>query len=321
MLRAPPPSSPERAGLGAGHPGAVDADSGGPGDPVGDLFDLDPVGFVAARNDLVKALRKAGDRDLAATVAELHRPSPAAWAVNQLSRSRNAELEALVRLGDALRDAQAEALEGADAQVLRQAGRARRDAVAALADAAVALLAERGPGAGAHAGEIVTTLEAASLDPRSGQAVLAGRLSSGLRPPSGLGDDGPAPTAPSHRRHPPPVLPDDPGPDAAVAERRERLERARRAVAEAEELADRRSADAATADDRLARQEAEVRAADDRAADLERALHAARAAAVAAARALTDARTAVVEAGAAAVDACERVTDARARVEALERER
>ncbi len=154
---------------------------------VDELYGLDPNDFVAARNDLVKRLKKAGDKALAAEVAKLKRPTPAAWAVNQLARRHRDDLEELVRLGEALRDAQDRALAGDDPGDMRQAGRARRDAVARLAERADRLLVERGGAPGAHAGDVTATLEAASLDAEAGAAVLAGRLATELEPPSGFG--------------------------------------------------------------------------------------------------------------------------------------
>ncbi len=152
-----------------------------------ELYGLDPADFVPARNDLVRRLRADGKRDLARRVADLRRPSPAAWAVNQLARRQRDALDELLRLGDTLRRAQTQTLAGADAALLRQAGRARREAVASLADSAIGLLTERGQG-GAHHTEIAATLEAASLDPQAGAEVAAGRLTSALEPPSGFGD-------------------------------------------------------------------------------------------------------------------------------------
>ena len=154
------------------------------------LYTLDPNDFVPARNELVRSLRSDGKRELAKAVGQLRRPTLAAWAVNQLTRRHRPELEGLLRLGDALRAAQTQTLAGADAADLRQAARTRRDAVAALADIATAFLSERGAGVGAHQGEIVATLEAASLDPQAAAEVAGGRLSSALEPPSGFGDFG-----------------------------------------------------------------------------------------------------------------------------------
>ena len=61
-----------------------------------ELYALDPGDFVTARNELVKRLKKAGDKQLAAEVGKLRRPSPAAWAVNQLARRHRSDLEELV---------------------------------------------------------------------------------------------------------------------------------------------------------------------------------------------------------------------------------
>ena len=152
-----------------------------------ELYALDPNDFVAARNDLAKRLRKEGDKGRAAEVAKLRRPTPAAWAVNQLVRRHRADVEELVGLGEALRNAQDRALAGDEPGDLRQVGRARRDAVARLGELADRLLVERGGSPGAHAGEVAATLEAASLDAEAGAAVLEGRLSTELEPPSGFG--------------------------------------------------------------------------------------------------------------------------------------
>ena len=68
-------------------------------DPVDDLYQRVPGEFVAARNQLVRELKKAGEKDRAAEVAKLRRPSVGAWAVNQLARRDRAELEELLRTG------------------------------------------------------------------------------------------------------------------------------------------------------------------------------------------------------------------------------
>lgn len=168
-------------------------------DAIDDLYGLAPGEFVAARNELVKQLKKKGDKEAAGTVAALRRPNAAAWAVNQLARRRRADLEQLIGLGAALREAQAEAMAGADADELRNAGRARREAVAALAGVAAAILAEDGSSPAAHLNAINATLEAATLDPEAGETVLQGRLTAELEPPSGFGAGGDAESVPRDR--------------------------------------------------------------------------------------------------------------------------
>ena len=235
---------------------------------VDELYGLDPNDFVAARNDLVKALKKSGDKAFAAEVAKLKRPTPAAWAVNQMARRRREELEELVRLGEALRGAQDRALAGDDPGDMRQAGRARRDAVARLAERADRLLVERGGVAGAHAGDVTATLEAASLDAEAGAAVLAGRLSTELEPPSGFGLFD-LTVAPAARAKPKPAPAEEPEAEAQ-AERDERArQEAEEAVAEARRRWEERTAQAKEAVARVAAGRQAVREAEAEIARLE----------------------------------------------------
>lgn len=266
---------------------------------VDGLYGLDPNDFVAARNDLVKRLKKEGDKALAAEVAKLKRPTPAAWAVNQLGRRHRHDLEELVRLGEALRDAQDRALAGDDPGDMRQAGRARRDAVARLADHADRLLVGRGGAAGAHAGEVTSTLEAASLDAEAGAAVLAGRLSTELEPPSGFGlfDLTVAP-APRPKAKPEPA-PAEPPPADERARRK-----AEEAVDEARHRWEERTAQAKAAVERVAtgrhavqEAEAEIARLEDALSDAQRRLRAAARDAELAEDAASRAEDAVAKAG------------------------
>jgi hypothetical protein len=246
---------------------------------VDGLYGLDPNDFVAARNDLVKGLKKGGDKALAAEVAKLKRPTPAAWAVNQLARRHRDELEELVRLGEVLRDAQDRALAGDDPGDMRQAGRGRRDAVARLAEQADRLLVERGGTAGAHGGEVTATLEAASLDAEAGATMLAGRLSTELEPPSGFGlfDLTMAPAArPKPKPAPAPEAPEAPEVDErARREAEEAVEEARgrweAQVAKAKEAVERVSASRKA----VREAEAEISRLEDALSDAQRRLRAA----------------------------------------------
>jgi hypothetical protein len=280
---------------------------------VDELYGLDPNDFVAARNDLVKRLKKEGDKALAAEVAKFKRPTPAAWAVNQLARSHHDELEELVRLGEALRDAQDRALAGDDPGDMRQAGRARRDAVARLADQADRLLVGRGGAAGAHAGDVTATLEAASLDAEAGAAVLAGRLSTELEPPSGFGVfDMTAAAAP--RPKPKPAPAEEPEAD-------DRQERARRQAEEAVDEARRRweaqVAKAKEVVEKVAGTRKAVRAAEADIARLEDALSDARRRLRAAARDAELAEDAASRAEDTVDRAAERLRDAERRLREL----
>ncbi|MBA2280587.1 MAG: hypothetical protein H0W25_05030, partial [Acidimicrobiia bacterium] len=51
-----------------------------------DLYTVEPGTFIAARHARVKELKAAGQKQDAAVVAKLRRPTPGAWALNQVAR-------------------------------------------------------------------------------------------------------------------------------------------------------------------------------------------------------------------------------------------
>ncbi len=148
-------------------------------DPVAQAADLLyglPLGeFTDARNAAAKELRDRGLRDEADAVKALAKPSVAAWAVNQLTRRRHADLDEFLDASVAARDAQ---LSGsADA---RDAVQHQRRALETLVRAAREEL-------GGEASESVLTrirqtLEAAAVDDAAAEAVRAGRLDKELEP-------------------------------------------------------------------------------------------------------------------------------------------
>jgi hypothetical protein len=137
-------------------------------DPAADLYGLDLAEFIPARDALVKKLRAGGDRDGAAAVKKLGKPTRAAWAVNRLVRDRPDEIAALVEAGEALSSAQEQLLDGAEAEVLRGAAVAAR----ALVDA----LAAEAPVDGAARDKVRATLHAATVDAEVRAEVAAGRV-------------------------------------------------------------------------------------------------------------------------------------------------
>lgn len=145
-----------------------------------DLYGVPPAEFTAARTAAVRAARAAGDKDLAAAVGSLRKPSAAAGAVNLLVRSRPEDLGRLLDLGVRLREAQA-ALAGADLRALHAE---QQRAVPEVVDAALGL----GAGGGAAVrGQVEATLRAAMGDPGAAAAVATGLLvrdlfSSGFEP-------------------------------------------------------------------------------------------------------------------------------------------
>ncbi|MDQ3824053.1 MAG: hypothetical protein M3321_12520, partial [Actinomycetota bacterium] len=77
-----------------------------------DLYGRPLAEFTAARNDLAKRLKKAGQADEAARVGALGKPTVSAWAVNQLARRQADRVSELLDAGGALVDAQRGALAG-----------------------------------------------------------------------------------------------------------------------------------------------------------------------------------------------------------------
>lgn len=305
-------------------------------DVAQELYGLPLAEFVPTRDARAAELRKSGDRDLGRAVGTLRRPTTAAWAVNLLTRAQGDELDQLVTLGAALREAQ-DALDGDE---LRELNRTRHRLVAALRAQVERLAA----GAGQRLSEPVArqveaTLHAVMADDAAAAAVRTGLLvreleSTGLEPvdvagavalpdvvaiPTGRVDSGPresgarSSAAPRGGRS----TARDSGADArAAAERRreeelaaaraaaraehERAE-AQRAAAEDEMREARRAADELAARDadsaaRLERLRQQVEAAEEDRARLAQDLAAARADAEAAGERLEAARAAADEA-------------------------
>src|SRR6266508_3275581 len=88
------------------------------------LYSVDLAEFVPERTRLVKELRAEGRRAEAQQVAELRKPTTAAWAVNQLARKHRRDVDLLLDAGHRLREAQAEVLRTRKAGEFEREGRA-----------------------------------------------------------------------------------------------------------------------------------------------------------------------------------------------------
>jgi hypothetical protein len=148
-----------------------------------ELYGLPLERFVPERGALSRSLRDAGDREQAARVAKLRKPSLAAWAVNQLMRTQRRAIEELFKAGDDAQRAQAELLGGhGDAESLRDASRRERAAVDELLQAARGLLSSGGHELSPTMLErVADTLHAAALDTEARERAAAGRLERELR--------------------------------------------------------------------------------------------------------------------------------------------
>jgi len=143
--------------------------------PDDELFALPLEEFIAGRDKLAKELRKS-DKEAAAVLAKLPKPTPAAWAANQIAREEPDLIATLLDAGAALRAAQDAALAGGGAENLRTATQAERRAVDDVMRVAVKLKPAGKPLSRAMADRLRTTLHAAAGDPDLRAALSAGRL-------------------------------------------------------------------------------------------------------------------------------------------------
>ena len=141
-----------------------------------ELYGLALPEFTPARDARAKAL-KAGDADLARQVKALKKPSTAAWVVNLLVRREAEQVEQVLAVGTALREAQA-AMSGEE---LRTLTRQRRQLTAAVTTQARRVAAAEGVKVTTSVAEQVeATLTAAMVDEGCAAAVRSGLLVTGL---------------------------------------------------------------------------------------------------------------------------------------------
>ncbi len=139
------------------------------------LYGLPLEEFTSARNAAAKELRARGMQAEADEVKTLAKPTVAAWAVNQLTRRRHADLDEFLEAAAAAREAQLGGGGDVRSEIKRQ-----REALAKLVRAAREEL-------GSDASEAVTgrirqTLEAAAVDDQAAEELRRGRLARELEP-------------------------------------------------------------------------------------------------------------------------------------------
>ncbi len=139
-----------------------------------ELYGLPGDEFVAARDLLARSLAKDQQRDEAAVIKKLRRPTRSAEVLNHLARREPKAITRLTGAGDALRKAlEAGKREGVDA--------ARRDISSAVEELLESARAE-GPSEQALA-EVATSLQAAAADTEAGERLREGCLERPLDPP------------------------------------------------------------------------------------------------------------------------------------------
>jgi hypothetical protein len=147
-----------------------------------DLYALPLADFTPARDALVKEHK--ADKALAASIKGLRKASAAAWVVNLLVRRDPDQVDQVLAVGAALREAQ----ENLDATQLREFTKQRRQLTATVTTAARRMAREEGVRTTESVAEQVeATLTAAMLEPDAARAVRSGLLVTSLSA-TGLGD-------------------------------------------------------------------------------------------------------------------------------------
>jgi hypothetical protein len=180
------------------------------------LYSAPLASFVAERKRLAAALRAAGDDHAARELAQRHRPTASAWAVNQLYWHARDVFDALLATAGRLRKGD-----------LGATG-AHRDALAELRKRAAAMLRDAGHAATATTLQRVTGTLSAIAAAGGFDPDPPGALSADREPP---GFDAFVPSAREHRPQPAAAASRATGGGAAAAER------ARVAAARAEDRA------------------------------------------------------------------------------------
>jgi len=223
-----------------------------------ELYALPLGDFIAARTGRAKQARADGEKNLAAQIGKLTKPTTSAWAVNTLGRQAPAELDRALDLGAALRAAQ-ESLDGAE---LRELTRQRQALIGELVRRTRAEASDAGhPISEAVAAEVEQTLRAAMADEQAAAAVRSHQLTTAMTA-SGAGQlhsSPPAHTAPSTTARAAKAAAADPD------EARRQLEEARAGAAAAGRLV-------TAAEKELQSQQERVDDAADRRADLRAAI-------------------------------------------------
>jgi len=242
-----------------------------------ELYGLGLAEFTPARDARAKALKGT---DLGKQVKALRKPSTAAWVVNLLVRHETEQVDQVLAVGAALREAQA-AMSGDE---LRALTRQRRQLTAAVTTQARGVAKERGlKVTAAVADQIEATLTAAMVDEGCAAAVRSGLLvaaltatgvddvdlASAVAAPEALGFQATARDAEPAARPDLHVVPDPDADAKALAAARELLEAAQEEVESAQGGLDETAASVAELEARALQLQGEMDELRRRLAELE----------------------------------------------------
>jgi len=149
---------------------------------VAELYGGDPDVFTERRKALVAAAKEAGDREAAAAIGALRKPTRAAWVVNRLARADPSAAGRMAALAAELRAAE----QARDGRRLRELSAERGALIDGLVGRALAGGGAGAAGAGGAAeapeasaslrAEVTATLTAALADPETAALFAAGTL-------------------------------------------------------------------------------------------------------------------------------------------------
>jgi hypothetical protein len=165
-------------------------------DGLDELYGAPLADFVKVRDRLASELRKQGDKARAAEVKALSKPTPAAWAVNQVARTASQAVQRLLEASDRMARLQLRAADPEARRRFEEATAQHRQSIGEMVDQAAAALREAGQTATPAVLERVSNnLRWGALDEDARPLLQRGRLHRDLAP-AGFGafapDDGDA---------------------------------------------------------------------------------------------------------------------------------
>jgi hypothetical protein len=236
------------------------------------LFRVPPPEFVAERNQIAKALKADGEKDLAAAVSAVRRPGVSDWALDVAASEHADDVAELVEAANEVLDAQEAAMDGRDGGDLRIRLKLLRVCTATVANQASGIATQAGQtGAGSSATDITTRLTEIAANRNALSLLQRGLLGAedpGVADPFGIADATPSTAAvartPAKSKVAPAAAPAKPaGPSAAE------LKKLQAAVADAKKALAAAQAASTAADKALAKQEAAVAKAEAKVVEAE----------------------------------------------------
>jgi hypothetical protein len=141
------------------------------------VYAVEPGEFIASRKEWVATAKAAGDKEAAAAIGVLRKPSVSAWAMNAVVRGAPEVVDALRDVGARMRDAQSR-MDMASVQGMRGE---RESAVSDYVSAAARVTADAGrPLAASGLDEVRATAIAALADASAEMVMASGTLTRAL---------------------------------------------------------------------------------------------------------------------------------------------